>query len=200
MLNLRTVAGAAAIACAALAYANHGPKRIDNIPFQLPPQAVVSVADIFGLIGALTVSVQFIDPRSFAVMGPNATFRQNAFDNTTLFNPTASTPPFFQVFDEAFLQILGPNATIRQVAVNDTFAFAHEAPIYNEATDELFFASNDGGALGMSDLNHNSVYGKISLKDVAAAFATNDSEINVPVTEVSPSRLQRTTIFGNLFF
>jgi len=118
-------------------------------------------------------------------MGPNATFREDALDNNTRFNPTGSTPPFFQVFDEAFLKILGPDAVIRQVAVNDTFAFAHEAPIFNEATNELFFASNDGGALGMSDLEHNSLYGKISMADVAAAFAANESDINVPVTEVS---------------
>ncbi|THU85137.1 calcium-dependent phosphotriesterase [Dendrothele bispora CBS 962.96] len=170
----KTVASGAVVAYAALALAN---RKVSVSPdtIALPPQAV------------------FIDPRSFAVMGPNATFRQDALDNNTFFNPTGSTPPFFQVFNEAFLNILGPEAIIRQVAVNDTFAFAHEAPIFNEATNELFFASNDGGALGMSDLNHNNLYGKISMQDVSAAFAANESDINVPVTELNlPDTIQMT--------
>ena len=131
----------------------------------------------------MLTAVQFIDPKSFAVLGNNATFRVNAF--TTYFNPTSTSPPFFQIFDQAFLSILGPNPSIREVASNATFAFAHEAPIYVPATDEVFFASNAGGPLGMSDLNHNNVYSKISLKDVDAAFAANETTINVPVTVVS---------------
>ena len=61
--------------------------------------------------------------------------------------------------------MLGPNASIRLISQNETFAFAHEAPIWVPATDEVFFASNDGGALGMSDIDHNSQVSKISLKD-----------------------------------
>lgn len=52
-------------------------------------------------------------------------------------------------------------------------------------TNEVFFASNDGGPLGMSDLNHNSVVGKINLTDVDNALAANNSVVNVPVTFVS---------------
>jgi gluconolactonase len=95
-------------------------------------------------------------------------------------------PPFFQIFDSSFLSILGPNPAIRQVASNATFAFAHEAPIYVPATDDVFFASSDGGPLGMSDLNRSNVVGKISLKDVDAALAANNTAtVNVPVTIVS---------------
>lgn len=32
-------------------------------------------------------------------------------------------------------------------------------------TDEVFFASNDGGPLGLSDLNNNNQVSRISLKD-----------------------------------
>jgi gluconolactonase len=131
----------------------------------------------------MLTGMQFIDSKSFAVLGDNATFRVNAF--TTYFNPTSTSPPFFQIFDQAFLSILGPNPSIREVASNSTFAFAHEAPIYVPATDEVFFASNAGGALGMSDLYHNNVYSKISLKDVDAAYAADDTTINVPITAVS---------------
>jgi len=134
----------------------------------MPPQAVL------------------IEPRSFAVMGPNADFRTDSFN--MLFNPTNSTPPIFQVFDERFLSILGPNATIREIASNATFAFAHEAPIYNEPTDELFFASNDGGPLGMSSLTQSNVISKISIKKVEAALAANPTgPVNVPITQLNLS-------------
>ncbi|KAG6902430.1 hypothetical protein C0995_016609 [Termitomyces sp. Mi166 len=134
----------------------------------------------------------FIDPKSFAVISnSNIPFRESSFD--TLFNPTSTAPPFFQIFDPAFLTILGPNPSIREVASNSTFAFAHEAPIYVPDTNEVFFASNDGGPLGMSDLNHNSVVGKISLTDVDAALVANDSVINVPVTFLDlPETIQMT--------
>jgi gluconolactonase len=124
-----------------------------------------------------------VDPRSFAVLGGNATFREDSF--STVFNPTSTTPPFFQVFDQAFLSILGPNPSIREIASNSTFAFAHEAPVYVPTTDEVFFSSNGGGPLGLSDLHNNNVVGKISLKDVDAAFAANKTVVNVPVTFVS---------------
>jgi len=123
-----------------------------------------------------------VEPKSFAVLGEEFTFRSSAFD---LFNPTSTAPPFFQVFDESFLSVLGPNPCIREIASNSTFAFAHEAPIYDPTTSEVFFASNNGGALGMSDLEHNNVVGKISLKDVDSAIAANQSTVNVPVAFVS---------------
>jgi gluconolactonase len=45
----------------------------------------------------------------------------------------------------------------------------------------------------MSDLNHNSKVGKISMKDVEAALAKNESNINVPVTELDlPDTIQMT--------
>ena len=118
-------------------------------------------------------------------MGPNATFRTSSSDPRTFFNPTSTEPPFFQVFDEAFLSILGESASIHQVAVNNTFAFAHEAPIYNEETDELFFASNDGGALGNSDIDHNNVVSKISMTEVERQLAEAiNGTVDVPVTPV----------------
>ncbi|KAI0367310.1 D-lactonohydrolase-like protein [Pilatotrama ljubarskyi] len=153
----------------------------------LPPQAV------------------FVDPRSFAVLGNNGPFRQDAF--AELFNPTNTSPPFFQVFHTDFLEILGPSATIRAVAANPTFAFAHEAPIWVPSTDEVFFASNDGGALGRSDIDHNNQISKISLREVAAAIRTvgrSTAAVNVSVTKLDlPDTIQMTNggtgpFFGNL--
>jgi gluconolactonase len=118
-----------------------------------------------------------VDLLTTSVMGPNATFRTDSF--AELFNPTNTTPPFFQVFDPAFLTILGANATLRAIASNPAFAFAHEAPIYDPVRDAVFFASNDGGALGFSDIDHNNKVGMISLADVPTA-----GPANISVTEV----------------
>jgi gluconolactonase len=85
-------------------------------------------------------SMQFVDPRSFAVMGADAAFRQSSFDGG--FNPTKTTPPFFQIFDKEFLKVLGASPSINEIASNATFAFAHEAPIYFPTTGEVFFGSH----------------------------------------------------------
>ncbi len=128
---------------------------------------------------------QLVDPLTFNVLGINGSFRESAV--TELFNPTNTTPPFFQVFDPEFLRILGPNATIRAIAANPEFAFAHEAPIWVPETDEVFFASQDGGALGFSDIDHNNRVSKISLGEVAQAIKTarpGAPPVNVSVTKV----------------
>ena len=58
-----------------------------------------------------------------AVLGNNGQFR----NVTTLFNPTNTTPPFFQGWDSRFLDILGPNPSFRLIAERDDgFLFAHE--------------------------------------------------------------------------
>ncbi|KAK7466311.1 hypothetical protein VKT23_005038 [Stygiomarasmius scandens] len=43
---------------------------------------------------------------------------------------------------------------------------------------------NDGGDLGMSDLEHNNLVGKFNMADVPVAFGSEASEINVPSTKV----------------
>ncbi|KAF7377635.1 SGL domain-containing protein [Mycena sanguinolenta] len=143
----------------------------DNVSSSLPNQSV------------------FVSPQSFAVLNPNGTFRNNSFD--TGFNPTGTEPPFFQIFDETFLEVLGKAPTFTEIASNSTFAFAHEAPIYVPELDSVFFASNDGGALGMSDINHNNKVGMINLKDLPANL--DGTPINIPVTELDlPDTIQMT--------
>lgn len=47
-------------------------------------------------------------------------------------------------------------------------------------TDEVFFASDDGTPLGMSDLNRNNGVFKIRLGDVKG-----EGVVNIPITQVS---------------
>lgn len=127
-------------------------------------------------------------------MGNKGDFRESSF--TQIFNPTNTSPPFFQVFDPSFLSILGTSPSIRVIASHPEFAFAHEAPIWLPDADEVTFVSNDGGPLGMSDINHNNQVNTISLKDVEAAIQASGSEIsplNVSFTKVSLSKVGRET-------
>ena len=129
--------------------------------------------------------LQLVDRLASTVLGVNSTFRQSAF--TSLFNPTNTTPPFFQVFSPDFLDVLGPAATLRAIATNPDFAFAHEAPVWVPETDEVHFASLDGAPLGRSDVDHNNQVSKISLGEVARAIdaaPSGVSAVNVSFTKV----------------
>ncbi|VDB92364.1 unnamed protein product [Peniophora sp. CBMAI 1063] len=151
-------------------------------------------------VNCLPSQVVMVDPLDLAVMGPNANFRNDTFDQ--LFNPTNTTPPFFQVFDKAFLDILGPNAAVRRVAFDPTFAFADEAPIWNPPTDEVFFAAQAGTPIGHSDIDHNSQVSKISLREVAQAAARVPSKtaaVNVTVTALPLSNDIQMTNGGTNF-
>lgn len=153
----------------------------------LPPQAVVSIFMLKRYVRMRSHFdlLQFVDKLSFAVVGNDGDFRQSAF--TQFFNPTNTTPPFFQVFDSSFLSILGKSPSIRVISSNPQFAFAHEAPIWLPDTDQVTFVSNDGGPLGMSDIDHNNQVNVISLKDVEAAIQVSESKtspLNVSFTKV----------------
>lgn len=154
---------------------------------ELPPQSVVSILFrwLISATSPLTLRyvTQLVDPKSFAVLPENFTFRTDSFNQH--FNPTNAQTPIFQIFDKAFLNIIGTSPSITEIASNSSFAFAHEAPVYISETDEVFFASNDGGPLGMSDLNHNNEVFKISLTEAEQMMKGNEGKaVNVPITPV----------------
>ncbi|KAF8888412.1 hypothetical protein CPB84DRAFT_1786303 [Gymnopilus junonius] len=142
--------------------------------------------DIGDLAGAVS-----IPPSSFAVLGQNATFRQNGLIQQ--FNPTNTTPPFFQIFHPDFLTVLGPNAFVRSIAKNATFAsgFAFEAPIFNPPTNEIFFASSVFPP--ESSFTHSNQISKINMTLVENALAQKVADINVPFETLSlPETVQIT--------
>ncbi|KII85411.1 hypothetical protein PLICRDRAFT_115744 [Plicaturopsis crispa FD-325 SS-3] len=106
---------------------------------------------------------------------------------TTVFNPTSTKPPFFQIIDPEFLNIIGSSPSIHAISSNASFAFAHEAPIWVEETDEIFFASQDGGYLGFSDWDHNSHYNKLNLGDVEKALKAQGGkgDVNIQHTDLN---------------
>ncbi|KAF8589079.1 D-lactonohydrolase-like protein [Ramaria rubella] len=145
----------------------------------------------------LPAQTVLIDVPGLAVLGANGTFR----NVTTPFNPTNHTTPVFQVWDSQFLDILGPNPSVRLISERDGFAFAHEAPIWDPATDQVFFASGNGGPLSMSDINHNNEVFVINLKDVRTGLEPqNITAITVPITPAIQMVNGGTPYKGNLLF
>lgn len=128
-----------------------------------------------------------MDRAAAAVIGHDeaSSIRGEAFESH--FNPHGKEAPFFQVFDNSFLQILGRYASIYEISSDPTFAFAHEAPIYHEESDMLFFASNGGGALGFSDWHNNNKVLSLNLTVVDDAIwrlKAGQYTVNVPATKV----------------
>ncbi|KAH9476485.1 Lactonohydrolase oryL [Psilocybe cubensis] len=150
------------------------------------------LVQVIGLswLGCLSVNAQvnlsninggqsvFISPPTFAVLGATGNFRNSSF--TEFFNPTATEPPFFQIFDNTFLDILGPNPTFNIVSTNDILEFfAHEAPVFVKETNELFFVGFD---------QTQNVFNKLNMTAVEQALeginGTNITSINVPATQI----------------
>ncbi|PIL27001.1 hypothetical protein GSI_10140 [Ganoderma sinense ZZ0214-1] len=183
--------------------------NITSVLVALAAWAYASTASAFASANdTIPAQAVLVDRLAYTVLGVNGAFRTSAF--TELFNPTNATPPFFQVFDPAFLAILGPAATIRSIAANPDFAFAHEAPIWLPEADEVYFASLDGSPLGHSDIDHNNQVSKISLGDVAQAIdaaGPGVSAVNVGFTKIEslPEEVQMTNggtgpLHGKLVF
>ncbi|KDR76544.1 hypothetical protein GALMADRAFT_139466 [Galerina marginata CBS 339.88] len=172
-------------------------------PFSTKAQALSPDSDV-GNAAAIPSGAVSVPPSSFAVLGQNATFRQNGA--TEHFNPTNTTPPFFQIFHPDFLSVLGPDAFVRVIAENATFAsgFAFEAPIFHVQTNEIFFASSV--VPPESSMTHNNRISKINMTLVEIALAQKVASINVPFETLSlPDTVQITNggtgpFRGNLLF
>ncbi|KAG1883854.1 calcium-dependent phosphotriesterase [Suillus subluteus] len=127
----------------------------------------------------------YIDPLLYNDVGANYTKWRNS--SAIGFNPTNTAPPFIQVFDRSFLDITGPFATIRKIASNPGFAFAHEAPIYVQDLNLVFFASSGGGALAYSGWYNNSVVSMINMTEVDVALASTTGDVNIQVQTLNLS-------------
>lgn len=142
-----------------------------DISLDLPAAAEVRVLPLRKRALGRRSITQVVSYKDFAVSELNETLLR---DPRALFTPpavAARSPPFFQVFDAAFLDVLGPAPSIRVIAANESYAFAHEAPVWLEQLDELWFCANAGGPLGMSDREHNNAVFKLDMKAVEQSAA-----------------------------
>ena len=148
-------------------------------PTGWPPQAHVRLFPDLRYTAFSSIA-QYVDPIENNVIKPKATFRTDAL---ALYNPTNTTPPFFQVFHCDFVdKVLGGDARVTRIAHNPDFAFAHEAPIYLPATDELTFASNAGGVRGFNGWDINNRVSKISMAEAEAKMIEAGPTVPVDVT------------------
>ncbi|PCH42930.1 D-lactonohydrolase-like protein [Wolfiporia cocos MD-104 SS10] len=135
-----------------------------------------------------------VDPLAYNVLGSEAAFRTDAF--TYFFNPTNTTPPFFQIFHPSFLQVLGPNPSVRAIASRPGTVFAHEAPIWVPELDEVFFSSECSGPPEQFDCTDNNFMTRIPMKDIFDAFTasgSNYSAVNITLSEFPrPAPIQMT--------
>ncbi|KAJ9111023.1 hypothetical protein QFC22_006619 [Naganishia vaughanmartiniae] len=90
------------------------------------------------------------------------------FNYSSIFLPesvtlvAAKTTPF-HVYHPDFYRIIGPSPRLTVVWSNDEYAAAHEAPVYHQPSNALFFAANAGAPLGRSGLNQSNVVWRMDI-------------------------------------
>ncbi|KAH9476484.1 Lactonohydrolase oryL [Psilocybe cubensis] len=140
--------------------------------------AAVAIAKLAVALPTVPSQGVVVDLNSYAVLGPSGSFKNSA---SGLFNPTSTTAPFFQIFDDRFLDVIGENPIFRVVSSDTSvLSYAREAPVYVASTDELFFAGFDPT---------DNVVSKISLAAIETAIAGSpgSSPLNVAGTRLSLS-------------
>jgi gluconolactonase len=78
----------------------------------------------------------------------------------------------FHVYDPEFYAIIGPNPKLSRVFSNPDYAAAHEAAVYDEPTNTLFFAANAGGPKGFSGLNSTNRVFRMNVTEAERAAST----------------------------
>ncbi|KAF3766187.1 calcium-dependent phosphotriesterase [Cryphonectria parasitica EP155] len=154
-----------------------------NVQWLLNPKAVTANAQ-----QTLPAQAQVIDQRSFNVW-PTAVPPSTVANGTQTFMPPGisaadlSAKPF-HVYDEDFLSVIGQNPTLTLIAEQATDPLFHEAVVWYEPTDEVFFAQNAGAAAAGTGLNKSSIIQKISLAQVDALKNLTNATGQVTVTVV----------------
>ncbi|KAJ9127381.1 hypothetical protein QFC24_000788 [Naganishia onofrii] len=101
----------------------------------------------------------------------------SVFNYTSIFLPStmtlteAKSQPF-HVYDPEFYAIIGPNPKLSRVFSNPDYAGAHEAAVYDEPTNTLFFAANAGGPKGFSGLNSTNRVFRMNVTEAERAAST----------------------------
>jgi hypothetical protein len=147
---------------------------------------------ICGLTQKIPEQAQVVNQKAFNVL---ETVSPNTVENaTTVFVPPgltamqASAKPF-HVYNDAFYDIIGDNPTLTLIARTDKDPLFHEAVVWNEPTDEVFFVQNAGAADAGTGLNKSAIIQKISLAQVANLTNLRNASGQVDVVTV-PSNPQ----------
>lgn len=157
-----------------------------HMQWMLNPSSVVVQAQ------TLPAQAQLVDQRSFNVW-PSEVPPSTVVNGTQVFMPPGVTPAEllakpFHVYDEEFLAIIGQNPTLTLLAEEATDPLYHEAVVWYEPTDEVFFVQNAGAVAAGTGLNKSSIIQKISLSEADAVkdMANATGQVTVTVVPSNP--------------
>ena len=113
---------------------------------------------------------------------------------TTVFLPPglteqAATNKSFHIYNDGFYDILGSNPTLTVIARSNKDPLFHEAVVWIEATDEVFFVQNAGAKDAGTGLNKSAIIEKISLSQLTGVSAKRNVSGQIDVITV-PSKPQ----------
>ena len=93
----------------------------------------------------------------------------------------------FHVYDDAFLEVLGGNPTLTLIAQSASDPLFHEAVVWHNQTQEMFFSQNAGSPAAGTGLKKSAIVQKISLADAAAAAGKKDAKAKVATVNATPA-------------
>ncbi|KUI59377.1 hypothetical protein VP1G_06659 [Cytospora mali] len=161
---------------------------------QLPVLAVLAGANIqASLVQAQEVptQAQVIDQRSFNFLSyvPPSTVQNGSqvFTPPNISEEDLLAKPF-HIYDQDFYSIIGTEPTLTLLAENASNPVYHEAVVWYEPTDEVFFVQNAGAKDAGTGLNKSAIIQKISLAEADGVKhkANASGEIAVDLVPSNP--------------
>lgn len=90
----------------------------------------------------------------------------------------------FHIYDERFLAIIGSNPTMTLIGDSGNDPVFHEANVWYEPTDEMFFAQSAGNPDTGTGLHKSAMIQKVSVKQAMGYSARRDAVGDVDVIKV----------------
>lgn len=135
---------------------------------------------------------QVVDQRTWNVLP--TVLPSTEVNGSQIFQPHNMTPEDllakpFHIYDDEFYSIIGTDPTLTLLAETDSDPLFHEAVVWYEPTDEVFFVQNAGSVDAGTGLSKSAIIQKISLAEADAIKSqTNGSkQITVDVVPSNPT-------------
>ncbi|KAI1331019.1 gluconolactonase [Xylariaceae sp. FL0255] len=150
--------------------------------------AVAAYQNDPGLRAEIPAQAQFINQKAYNVLAsvPPST----VFNATNVFIPPGYElqglleKPFL-VYDDEFYDVLGPNPSLTLLAHSNSDPLFHEAVVWYQPTEEVFFVQNAGAVAAGTGLNKSGIIQKISLHEAEAVATLRNATGKVKVEVVN---------------
>ncbi|ROW06592.1 hypothetical protein VMCG_04274 [Cytospora schulzeri] len=135
---------------------------------------------------------QVIDQKSFNVI--SNVLPSTEVNGSQVFAPPGvaledlTTKPF-HIYDEEFYSIIGTEPTLTLLAETESDPVFHEAVVWYEPTDEVFFVQNAGSVDAGTGLNKSAIIQKVSLAqaDALKSQANVSGQVTVDLVPSNPA-------------